>query len=134
MFRKSLATLPPTLDAKYERILCAIDESDSQYATRILQWLAFSRRPLKIEEVSELVAINPKGNPAFEPDEVLEDPWEVLNICSSLVSIYTVDEHKEWYDYQSAGEVVLSAHYSAKEYLISERCPQSQAKLLQYEA
>lgn len=46
--RRSLATLPPTLDKTYDRILSSISEVDSQYAIPILQWLAFSARPLSI--------------------------------------------------------------------------------------
>ena len=65
MLRKSLATLPPTLDQTYDRILCAIDENDSEYAVRILRWLAFSTRPLLVEEISEVVAIDPERDPAF---------------------------------------------------------------------
>jgi hypothetical protein len=56
---------------------------------RILQWLTFSARPLSVEEIAEVVAINLARDPAFDRDEVLEDPLEALNICSSLVTITT---------------------------------------------
>lgn len=87
--RKSLATLPQTLDQTYDRILTAISEEDQDYALRILQWLTFSARPLSVEEVAEVVAIDVAGNRAFNRDEVLEDPLEALNICSSLVTVTT---------------------------------------------
>src|ERR1700753_2034760 len=74
MLRKALATLPPTLDETYNRILCAIDEEDFEYAVRILRWLAFSARPLSVEEISEVVAIDIERDPAFDSEEVLEDP------------------------------------------------------------
>jgi hypothetical protein len=80
MLRKSLATLPPTLppklDETYDRILCTINKNVCEYAVRILQWLAFSTRPLRVEEIAEVVAIDPERDPAFEPQEVLEDPLE----------------------------------------------------------
>ena len=130
MLKKSLATLPPTLDETYYRILCAIDEDDSQYAIRILQWLAFSERPLQVEEVAEVVAINPERDPSFDREEVLEDPLDVLTICSSLVTIATNDKDGlgmlERHS-RSTGKVVLLAHYSVKEYLISESCRQGRA-------
>ena len=66
MLRKALAELPPTLDETYNRILCAIDNDHSTHALRILQWLAFSARPLLIEEVAEVVAIDPERDPAFD--------------------------------------------------------------------
>jgi ankyrin repeat protein len=120
MLQRALATLPPTLDQTYDRILAGIDENYSQYAIRILQWLTFSARPLSIDEVAEAVAIDAKRDPAFDRDEVLEDPMEVLNICSSLVTMtMTVD-----YTYEYKGlpkEVVALAHYSVKEYLVSDR-------------
>ena len=128
MLQKSLTTLPSTLDETYDRILCAINDDDSQYAIRILRWLAFSKRPLQVEEVAEVVAIDPERDPAFDRDEVLEDPLDVLAICSSLVTTATNDEHM-LKSSGSAGKVVLLAHYSVKEYLISGRCRQDRAIL-----
>jgi ankyrin repeat protein len=110
--RKSLATLPRTLDKTYDRILCAISEEDSEYAIRILRWLAFSAQPLSIEEVAEVIAIDIERNPAFDREEVLEDPLDALDICSSLVTI-TTDEDR--------GQLAVLAHYSVKEYLLSDR-------------
>src|SRR5271154_1035623 len=83
--RKSLAALPATLDETYDRILLAIDNDHSEYALRILQWLAFSARPLRVDEIAEVVAIDVSGNRSFDPDQILEDPLDVLKICSSLV-------------------------------------------------
>jgi hypothetical protein len=121
--QKSLTTLPSTLDETYDRILCAINDDDSQYAIRILRWLAFSKRPLRVEEVAEVVAIDPERDPAFDRDEVLEDPLDVLAICSSLVTMATNDRHMRESS-GSTGKVVLLAHYSVKEYLSSGRCRQ----------
>jgi hypothetical protein len=64
MLRNSLAGLPSTLDETYNRILCAIDKEDSQYAIRILRWLAFSSRPLLVE-AAEIVAIDINRIPAL---------------------------------------------------------------------
>ena len=127
MLRESLATLPPTLDQTYDRILCAISENDSEYAVRILRWLAFSARPLLVEEISEVVAIDPERDPAFDCQEVLEDPLDALDICSSLVTIATPEESFLQMGRRgsvSTRKVILLAHYSVKEYLISARCRQ----------
>ena len=125
MLRRSLATLPRTLDQTYDRILCAIDEEYSEYAMRILQWLTFSARPLSVEEIAEVVAIDVAGNRAFDRDEVLEDPLEALNICSSLV---TVTMHQAERSSKPAKRIIALAHYSVQEYLVSERIKQGQAK------
>ncbi|KAH7065082.1 hypothetical protein B0J12DRAFT_24715 [Macrophomina phaseolina] len=124
MLRKALATLPPTLDETYDRILSAISEADSQYAIRILQWLTFSARSLSVDEVAEIVAIDVKDEPRFDRDEVLEDPLEVLNICSSLITMTT---DKRGGRLGLARQVVVLAHYSVKEYLLSDRIQKGSA-------
>jgi hypothetical protein len=118
MLQKALVVLPPNLDQTYNRILAAIDEDYSQYALRILQWLTFSARPLLIDEVAEVVAIDAKRDPAFDRDEVLEDPLEVLNICSSLVTMTDDDNYRVG---ESSRQIIALAHYSVKEYLVSDR-------------
>jgi len=132
MLRKALADLPPTLDITYERILCSIQDDYSEYAVRILRWLALSSRPLLVEEISEAVAINPERDPAFDRQEVLEDPLEVLNICSSLVTITTAEKsfsRRSERHSESTSKTVVLAHYSVKEYLTSERSRQGRAAL-----
>jgi hypothetical protein len=123
--RKSLATLPQTLDQTYDRILTAISKEDRNYAIRILQWLTFSARPLSVEEVAEIVAIDVARDSAFDRDEVLEDPLEALNICSSLVTV-TTNEAKG--RSRPAQRIIALAHYSVQEYLVSNRIKQGQAK------
>jgi ankyrin repeat protein len=125
MLRKSLATLPPTLDQTYDRILIEIDENDSMYAFRILQWLAFSTRPLTVEEVAEAAAVDSERDPAFERDEILEDPLEALNICSSLVTM-TVNSKDARIN--PGARILVLSHYSVQEYLLSERIRQGKAR------
>jgi ankyrin repeat protein len=127
MLRKALATLPPTLDQTYERILCGIHEEDSKYAMRILQWLTFSIRPLCIEEMCEIVAIDITRDPAFDPDEVLEDPLDVLTICSSLITV-TTDTNNKHNIQRPSNQIIVFAHYTVQEYLVSDRIKQGQAK------
>ena len=85
--RKTLATLPKTLDDTYTRILCSIDEEYQQYALHILQWLAFSMRPLHLKEIAEVVAIDINDHPKFDPQRRLLDPEDVVEICSSLITV-----------------------------------------------
>ncbi|KAK7187899.1 ankyrin repeat protein [Paraphaeosphaeria sporulosa] len=125
MLRKSLTTLPKTLDQTYDRILSAISEEDSEYAMRILRWLTFSARPLSVEEVAEVVAIDVTRDPAFDRDEMLEDTLDVLSICSSLVTVTT---NKAEGRLRSTQQIVALAHYSVQEYLVSDRIKHSQVK------
>lgn len=124
MLRKALAALPPTLDTTYDRILCSIAEDDVNYAIRILMWLAFSARPLAVDEIAEVIAIDVARDPAFDQEEVLEDPMEALEICSSLVTITTDDSGRAW---ELKMQVAVLAHYSVKEYLVSDRIQRGQA-------
>ena len=95
------------------------------YAMRILQWLTFSARPLSVREVAEVVAIDVSRDPAFDRDEVLEDPLEALNICSSLVTISTIQAEGRS---GPAQRIIALAHYSVQEYLVSDRIKQGPAK------
>lgn len=73
---------------------------------------------MSVEEIAEVVAIDVAREPAFDRDEVLEDPLEALNICSSLVSITMnkVESRKK-----STKRIIALAHYSVQEYLMLER-------------
>jgi ankyrin repeat protein len=118
--RKALKSLPKTLDDTYARILCDIDEEYSQDAFKILQWLAYSARPLQIEEVAEVIAVDIKDDPRFDPGNRLREPRDILTICSSLVTTAaSIIETRGGNSYEI--EELRLAHFSVKEYLISDR-------------
>jgi ankyrin repeat protein len=108
--RKALESLPKTLDDTYARILSKIDEEDNgKEAFTILQWLAYSARPLQLKEIVEVIAVDIGDDPRFEPENRLPEPRDILTICSSLVTI--------------AESELRLAHFSVKEYLVSDRVP-----------
>ena len=129
----ALKSLPKTLDDTYERILTSIEEDCQQEARRALLWLAFSKRPLRIEEVAEAALVDPKLKPPFDPEERLHDPHnDILEILGSLVTISSKGISSEASDDASddsliegddnfPGRQVRLAHFSVKEYLLSER-------------
>ena len=117
--RKALKYLPKTLDETYARILLSIDEEYSQDAFRILQWLVYSARPLRIEELVEVVAIDTERS-QFNPENRLPDPRNLLTICSSLVTTVAVTAKGNSGASHETTEFRL-AHFSVKEYLISDR-------------
>ena len=112
-----MKSLPKTLDETYDRILRNIDEDYRQDALRILQWLAYSARPLQIEEVAEIVAVDAEQS-RFDPENRLRDPRDVLTICSSLVTTAAITAPRA-----ASGEIteLRLAHFSVKEYLTSDR-------------
>jgi Ankyrin repeats (3 copies) len=132
-----LATLPPTLDETYRRILRSIDKKnneDAMYTVRILHWLLFSARLLLLEEIAEAAAIDPERETPFNRDEVLEDPSDVLDICSSLVTLTTISPYeisRRYNQQPQKCEAVILAHYSVQEYLSSNRL---QGRIAQYSA
>ena len=119
MLRKSLASLPKTLDETYLRILCSIDELYSQQAFTVLEWLVYSARPLRLEELAEVIAVDMDASPAFDVERRFPDPQDVLTICSSLVT--TAHEEIESRHDKVTKTIVRLAHFSVQEYLVSER-------------
>src|SRR5438270_9701736 len=56
--RQKLKELPETLDETYNRILLSIPENCHYEAHAVLQWLAYSRRPMNVAEVAEAIAVD----------------------------------------------------------------------------
>ena len=112
--RKVLNDLPKTLDETYERTLLGIDGVKREYAQRLFRCLTVSIRPLRVEELAEIFAVQfdeasfPTFNEAWRPENAEE---AVLSTCSSLVAIVDRGRHR----------IVQFSHYSVKEYLTSER-------------
>ena len=61
--RKSLNELPITLDDTYERILQGIPNEKFQHARRLFQCIVAAIRPLRVEELAEIFAIEFGPNP-----------------------------------------------------------------------
>lgn len=118
--RKALADLPKTLDETYSRILCSIPEESIDDVLKMLQWLVYSQRPLSVMELAEVVAINTNGDPWVDADARFPEPSDVFTILSSLVT--TEDDASKL-----KTQRVRFAHFSVKEYLVSDRILLSKA-------
>ena len=112
--RKALNELPITLDDTYERILLSIPKEKFQHARRLLQCIVAAIRPLRVEELAEIFAIE------FGQNEVMNlvEGWRpenaeeaVVSACSSLIAII---------DHQGS-KIVQFSHFSVKEYMTSDR-------------
>src|SRR6267154_3395870 len=117
--RKALNELPITLDDTYERILQGIPKEKFQHARRLFQCIVAAIRPLRVEELAEIFAIE------FGPNEVtnLVEDWRpenpdeaVLSACSSLITI--IDDQ--------GLKIVQFSHFSVKEFLTSDRLQTSE--------
>ena len=84
---KQLAELPEGLDEIYNRILKKIDKKHRADTRTFLQWLAFCKRPMTIEEIAETVTADfSEKCPVFNQDKRYADPRDVLVRCLSFVS------------------------------------------------
>ena len=120
-----LNDLPKTLDETYSRTLLGIDDEKREYAQRLFQCLTVSIRPLQLEELAEILAIRFEKTklPTFNPDWRPESAEEaVVSACSSLISI--VDS--------KGSRIVQFSHFSAKEFLTSERLATAEERLSYY--
>ena len=114
-------------DETYERALEDINKKNQEHARRLLHCLAVAVRPLRVEELAEILAFDfdvaQGGVPRFHPNWRPKDQEEaVLSICSSLVTI--VDNQ--------GSRVVQFSHPSVREFLTSYRFRTSTGNVSRY--
>ena len=124
--QKALTSLPETLDETYGRILSGIPDEEKPYAIRILQFLTYSERPLRIEEAIDAIAVETEEDQYLDIKDRLPDPSEISCYCSSLVVVVHTTKHS----YHKNDELQL-AHFSVKEYLTSKRLDKDIAQSFQ---
>jgi ankyrin repeat protein len=125
--RRILDELPETLDETYERILKDIKKVNREHAIRLLHCLTVAIRPLRVEELAEVLAVDFDGTREGIPK--LNSNWRwadqhqaVLSTCSSLIAI--VDD--------GDSQVVQFSHFSVKEYLTSDRLAKANGDVSRY--
>ena len=118
--------LPESLDETYERILQQIPKPNRLHSHRLLQCLVVALRPLCVEELAEVLAIDfssTNGIPKVNEKLKWEDQEQaVLSACSSLV---TVVEDR-------GSRLIQFSHFSVKEFLTSDRLAASMIDGLRY--
>lgn len=104
--RRALNTLPPTLNATYERILQRINKSNKevqQLVQRSLRWLSCSKEPLSSSALCEAISIE-IGDTTLDRTAI-PDESEILRWCSSLVRR------------SASGKSLELGHFTVKEFL-----------------
>jgi hypothetical protein len=126
--RHTLDELPESLDETYERVLKEIKKPNRKHALRLLQCLVVAIRPLQVEELAEVLAVDfsdddeiPKLNPNWRWEE---QEQALLSSCSSLIVIV---ESKS-----DGPRVVQFSHFSVKEFLTSDRLITSSGDISRY--
>ena len=126
--RVILDELPESLDETYERILRNINKANRGHALRLLQCLTAALRPLRVEDLAEILTADfdairrgeiPKPNPGWR---LVDQQQAVLSTCSSLIAIVSDGD----------SQVVQFSHFSVKEFLISDRLARSSEDVSRY--
>jgi ankyrin len=129
--RRQINELPQSLDETYERVLKEIHSANQGDARRLLHCLTVAQRPLRVEELAEILAYDldvadgaADGEmPTYHAEWRWEDQEQaVLSACSSLISI--VDSE--------GSRVVQFSHFSVKEFLTSKRLATAAGEVSQY--
>jgi hypothetical protein len=116
------------LDETYERVLKSINKANREHALRLLQCLAIAVRPLRVEELAEVLAVDfdvasNGGIPKLNPEWRWADQHQaVLSTCSSLIAVVDDGESR----------LVQFSHFSVKEFLTSERLANSVGDVSRY--
>lgn len=126
--RSVLDDLPETLDGTYERVLRDINKANREHAHRLLQCLTVAVRPLLVDELAEVLAVDfdaarQEGIPRLNPNWRWTNQHQaVLSTCSSLVAITDGGD----------SQVVQFSHFSVKEFLTSDRLAHSSGDVSPY--
>ena len=125
--RHFLHELPDSLDKTYERILEGIHKTNRDYVQRLLQCLAVAVRPLLVEELAGILALDLdtiEGEiTTLDADWLLEDQeQEILSACPNLITI--IDS--------GTSRFVQFSHFSVKEFLTSDRLATSCEDIMRY--
>ena len=126
--RQFINQMPETLDETYEQILKNINKAQKDDALRLLQCLTIAVRPLRVEELAELLAFDfptptSGGIPKLKEDWRWDDQEEaILSICSGLIAVVRSGDSR----------VVQFSHFSVKEYLTSLRLARSDGDISQF--
>ena len=119
----ALDELPATLDETYMRTLREIEDTNLEYASRLLQCVAVAYHPLQVEELAEILAFDFEVGPIpeFCKEWRLQNPVAaVLSTCSTLLSLVNVQDYFLFHN-SNNHQVMQFAHFSVKEYLTSTR-------------
>lgn len=117
---EELKRLPTTLEEMYDRILQKIDSHHHTRVVRILQFLVYSQKPLRAEELVDAAAVDLLREPAFGSDRRMPDPHGILDICPSLLTRVVKQQNQ---GEETSADFIELAHATVKQYLLSVSRP-----------
>ena len=104
------------MDETYERVLKEIGLANRDHVHRLLQCLTVAIRPLRVEELAEILALDFDVAEGMTPKLNTDWRWKgrqraVLSACSSLITLVVDGDSR----------VIQFSHFSVKEFLTSDR-------------
>jgi ankyrin repeat protein len=139
MLLKTLQSLPMTLDATYDRMLASINPELKDFARRLLILLCFSATPLRVCELTESLAISVDGDGGyFDFGDKMSGVHDLLTICPGMIKVEEKENVRQSAltqerdsDFSNRAiltrvknadrRIVSLAHFSVREYLVSDR-------------
>lgn len=122
--RDALTHLPKDLFGTYNRLLSRIvEENGTDLCTKIFRWTAAVKRPLKLEELREAIAVE-LGQDHIAPDRMINDTKAIPRWCHGLVTLDELDgvlrfTHSSIKDFLcdclTANMTLLAFHFSQQE-------------------
>ena len=113
--RRTLDELPNSLDETYGRVLKEIGLVNRVHAHHLLQCLTVAIRPLRVDELAEILALDFDVAEGMTPRLNADWRWKdrqraVLSACSSLIMLVNDGDSR----------VIQFSHFSVKEFLTSD--------------
>ncbi|KAJ5142809.1 uncharacterized protein N7515_001596 [Penicillium bovifimosum] len=104
--RQALQNLPGTLRETYATMLERIAPDDWKLVREALFWISFSKKPLDMNSLNEIVVLDETCN-TLDEDMMLVPPHILLQICQGLIT-------------EAIGGYLTLAHSSVKDFLTSD--------------
>jgi ankyrin repeat protein len=114
-----------TLEETYERTLREINVAQRELAQSLFRCVAVASRPLRVKELTDLLAFDFKAGPSpkFREDWREEDPvYAVQSTCSCFLAVVEVEDV----------QVIQFSHFSVKEFLTSDRLSKANDTITNY--
>ena len=106
-----LAETPTNLATWYDSMLQDVPNDERQMVRRSLIWLAYSARPLTVEEMADAITLNPHGDPIESEDQLIE-PNDVIWACSNFLQAVQSPESPD-----SSKRVIKPIHMSLVDFI-----------------
>ncbi|KAK7227437.1 hypothetical protein V2G26_015440 [Clonostachys chloroleuca] len=134
--KRTLQSLPKSLDETYARMLRDLDPRYREDAQRALNFLCCAKRLLLVEELMQAIAVELGDSPKYNSERQLKSSEDLQQICAGLIDIDIrfldqSDHGMNRMDFTFPNtignryEVVRIAHFSVQEFPKSDRIQKS---------